>query len=117
MSPMRGPLEVAFQRVDLKLADPPGREQLERLLQDKSVYKQRLAGHLLAELAAGRALPASCSCPIQVVRFGEDLVMVALPGEPVIDYALRLRREFAGRRVWVPGFCNEIFAYVPTERV
>lgn len=117
MCSLGGPLKVAFQRVDVKFVDPPGKEQIEELLQNKNVYKQRLAKHLLAELAAGRALPTSYPYPIQVVRFGNDLVLVALAGETVVDYALRLRREFAGRRIWIGGFCNEIFAYVPNERI
>lgn len=114
---LSGPLAVGFERVDLKLVDPPGRDQLERLLQDKNVYQRRLAKQLLEELDAGRALPASYPCPVQVIRFGKDLLLVAMAGEVCVDYALRLRREFAGRRIWVASFSNEIFAYLPTERV
>ena len=119
-SPMQGldgALDVVSQTVELKLVDAPRKEELQRLLNDKNAYRQRLARHLLAELGAGRGLPSSCRCLIQVVRFGEDAMLVAIPGEPVIDYALRLRREFAGHRLWVAGYCNEIFAYVPSERV
>ena len=117
LRPLRGPLAVGFERVDLKLVDPPRKEQIEHLLQDKNKYQQRLAKHLLGELAAGRALRTSYPCPVQVLRFGNDLVMVALAGEVCVDYALRLRRELAGRPIWVASYCNEIFAYVPTERV
>jgi len=117
MRPLDRPLKPGFARIDLKLTDPPGKEQLEKLLQDKNKYQQRLAKHLLGELAAGRALPTSYPYLVQVLRFGDDLVMVGLAGEVCVDYALRLRREFAGRPVWVASFCNEIFAYVPSERV
>ncbi|MFA5189609.1 MAG: neutral/alkaline non-lysosomal ceramidase N-terminal domain-containing protein [Verrucomicrobiia bacterium] len=117
LRPLRGPLAVGFERVDLKFVAPPNKEQLEKLLQDKNKYQQRLAKHLLGELAAGRALPTSYPCPVQVLRFGNDLVMVALAGEVCVDYALRLRREFAGRPIMIASFCNEIFSYIPTERV
>lgn len=117
VQPLRGPLKAGFEQVDLKLVPPPGKEDLERLLQDKNVYQQRLARFLLGELAAGRPLPTSCACPVQVLRFGDDLLMVALGGEACVDYALRLRREFAGRRIWIASYCNDIFAYVPSERV
>ena len=73
LQPLRGPLKAGFEQVDLKLVDPPGKEALERLLQDKNVYQQRLAKFLLGELAAGRSLPTSCPCPVQVIRFGDDL--------------------------------------------
>jgi len=51
------------------------------------------------------------------VRFGDDLSLIALSGEVVVDYALRLRKGFEGQRVWIAGYCNEVFAYVPSERV
>ena len=38
-------------------------------------------------------------------------------GEVVVDYALRLTREFHGRRVWVAGYSNDVFGYVPSVRV
>ena len=117
VQPLRGPLKAGFEQVDLKLVPPPGKEDLERLLQDKNVYQQRLAKFLLGELAAGRPLPTSCACPVQVLRFGDDLLLVALGGEACVDYALRLRREFPGRRIWIASYCNDIFAYVPSERV
>ena len=34
--------------------------------------------------------------PIQAVQFGNDLTLVAICGEVVVDYALRLKRELAG---------------------
>lgn len=117
LQPVSGPLKAGFEDVRLKLAAPPGKEELERRLQDKNVYQQRLARFLLEELAAGRSLPTSCACPVQVLRFGDGLLMAALGGEACVDYALRLRREFAGRRIWIASYCNDVFAYVPSERV
>ena len=32
-------------------------------------------------------------------------------------YALRLRKELRSKRIWVAAYCNEVFAYVPSERV
>jgi hypothetical protein len=63
------------------------------------------------------SIPATVPCPIQVVRFGEDLSIVAIAGEVVIDYALRLKEEFAGERLWVAGYSNSVPAYIPSERV
>ncbi len=116
-APVRGPLGIRFEEVELKLADPPSKQRLQELAQDKNLYEQRRAKSLLGELAAGRSLPASCHCPVQVIRFGDDLVMAALGGEVCVDYALRLRREFAGKRIWIAGYSNNVFAYIPTERV
>ncbi|MBN2130913.1 MAG: hypothetical protein JW741_15535, partial [Sedimentisphaerales bacterium] len=54
---------------------------------------------------------------VQVARFGDDLTMIALAGEVVVDYSLRLKAELAGAPVWVMGYANDVFGYVPSERV
>jgi neutral ceramidase len=40
-----------------------------------------------------------------------------LAGETVVDYALRLKKEIAGNPLWVAGYCNDVFGYVPSLRV
>ena len=36
----------------------------------------------------------------------------------MIDYSLRLKRELKGAApVWVAGYTNDVFAYVPSRRV
>ena len=63
--------------------------------------------------------PPDYPLPVQVVELGGKLTLVALGGEPVVDYSLRLKREFAadGQSVWVAGYSNLVHAYVPTRRV
>ena len=53
------------------------------------------------------------------MQFGDALTLVALGGEPMADYALRIKRELAteGAAVWVAGYSNLVHAYVPTKRV
>jgi len=58
--------------------------------------------------------------PVQVVRFGNDLSMIALGNEVVIDYQLRLKRELTqpdGPAIWVAGYSNVYSGYIPSERV
>jgi hypothetical protein len=43
--------------------------------------------------------------------------MVFLPGEVVVDYALRLKRELDGRRLWINAYANDAPCYIPSERV
>ena len=48
------------------------------------------------------------------------MLFVALPGETVIDYSLRIKRENRkpnGPEVWVAGYSNDVFAYIPSLRV
>jgi len=56
--------------------------------------------------------------PVQVVKFGNDVTLVALGSETVVDYSLRLKRELAGgAAVWVAGYSNDYTGYVPSLRV
>ncbi len=55
---------------------------------------------------------------VQVVQFGESITLVALPSEVVVDYSLRLKKELAGKPlVWVAGYSNGYFGYIPSRRV
>ena len=40
-----------------------------------------------------------------------------MAGEPVVDYALRLEKEYGTDGLWVAGYCNDVFAYIPSLRV
>jgi hypothetical protein len=35
----------------------------------------------------------------------------------VVDYAYRLKREIKGGELWVAGYANDVFAYVPSVRI
>jgi hypothetical protein len=63
-------------------------------------------------------IPPPLPCAVHVVRLGSDLTLVAIAGEVVVDYALRLKRELAGSAaVWIAGYSNEVFGYLPSRRV
>ena len=62
-------------------------------------------------------LPVAQRDPVQVWRFGSDLALIGLGGEVVVDYAIRLAREYPKQRLWVSGYCNDVFGYVPSRRV
>ena len=58
--------------------------------------------------------------PVQVIRFGNDLVLIALGTEVVVDYSLRLKRELTtleGPAIWVAGYSNVYDGYIPSQRV
>jgi hypothetical protein len=72
---------------------------------------------LLERLEVEGQLRPSYDFPLQVIRFGNSLTIVAFAGETVVDYALRAKRELNIGPVWVAGYCNDVFAYIPSERV
>jgi len=56
--------------------------------------------------------------PVQVLKLGTDLTLVALGSETVVDYSLRLKRELAGPApVWVAGYSNDYCGYIPSLRI
>ncbi len=40
-----------------------------------------------------------------------------MAGEVVVDYSLRLKKELGREKVWVAGYSNDVFAYIPSLRV
>jgi hypothetical protein len=114
--PLRGPLSVAYGEVELEFAPIPARDELERLQSGGNASEKRRATRLLAQLEKPGGVDLRYSYPIQVVHFGRDLTLVALAGETVVDYALRLKRTLPGP-IWVAGYSNDVFGYVPSRRV
>jgi hypothetical protein len=116
-APVAGPLRLAGGVVDLPFAPPPGRLELERRLRDEDVHVRRHARLMLEVLAAKGRLPAAQPAPVHVWRFGTSLTLVGIGGEVVVDYALRLKRDYPGQRLWAAGYSDDVFGYLPSERV
>src|SRR5262249_20737107 len=55
----------------------------------------------LAKLDRGEKLQKTLPYSVQTWAFGDSLAMVFLPGEVVVDYSLRLKRELDPARLWV----------------
>ena len=52
-----------------------------------------------------------------MIRVGKQITLVALGGEVVVDFSLRLKKELAGPMVWTAGYSNDVMAYIPSRRV
>jgi hypothetical protein len=114
---IRGPLRGAFDRTALDY-EPLSREELATYQAPEHTppVLQR-AQALMQKLAAGER-PAPQQCPVQVIQFGRDLTLVAIGGEVVVDYSLRLKQELKGpAAVWVAGYSNDVFGYLGNKRV
>ena len=40
-----------------------------------------------------------------------------MAGEVVVDYDLRLKKELGADNLWVAGYSNDVFAYIPSLRI
>jgi hypothetical protein len=114
-TPVTGPLRAAFGTASLAYAPAPEPETWKAKLTGENVYEQRHARLMLDTLARGETLPAAEPAPVHVVRLG-SLTFVTLSGEVVVDYALAIKRTY-GDRVWVAGYTDTVFGYVPSRRV
>jgi len=114
-------LNTDYREIEAPLSTLPTREELQSQQQppDGEVvsYQQRWAKHLLQRIATEGALKPYYSFPVAVWTIGDEIDFVALGGEVVVDYALRLKRERRGRRTWVSAYANDVMAYIPSLRV
>ncbi len=117
LTELQGPVRVAFKEVSLALSTPPTRAEVEKQLQDSNVYIQRRAKLLLKTLDEKGALPTTYPYPVQVWQFADGMQMIALGGEVVVDYSLRLKHELGRERTWVIAYANDVCAYMPSLRV
>ena len=117
--PVQGHLSSALAEVPIPFAPPPSREALQKRLSDERDYVRKHAQYLLAQLQRDAKLATHHLLPLQVIRMGSSLTLAALGGEPVADYAIRLRDELAGedQDIWIVGYSNDITAYLPSLRV
>jgi len=115
---VHGPLTAEFAEVPLAYGPVPTREEFEQRLQSRDKYTVSHAQRMLDHLKNEGKLPTDYPYPVQVVHFGDDLVLAALGGEVVVDYSLRLKRELAGRAaVWIAGYSHDVMGYIPSRRV
>jgi len=116
LTPVRGALECRTKQIEIPFDPPPTRAEFEaRAKQTDHVgYHARWT---LAKLDRGEVLPTKLPYLVQAWNFGNDLAMVFLPGEVVVDYSLRLKKEFDTTRFWVNAYANDVPCYIPSERI
>jgi hypothetical protein len=116
MKPLEGPLRAALLMTDLRFA-PHTREMFEQRLKDTNPHRVRHARLMLKAYDEQRPI-RTAPYPVQAIRFGRSLTLLALGGEVVIDYQLRLQKEYGSREpLIVAGYANDVAFYVPSLRV
>jgi len=115
--PLTGTVESAYDEVLLDFEPLPDRETLEREAMDSSAAARK-AKYLLACLDRGEELQNTLAAPLQTFRIGRELLFIGLPGEPVVEWALKFKSEFNHyNNVWVAGYTNHEFGYLPTWKI
>ncbi|MEZ5400663.1 MAG: neutral/alkaline non-lysosomal ceramidase N-terminal domain-containing protein [Bryobacteraceae bacterium] len=114
MAPVREPVKSAYQTIELAFA-PHTRDQFEAEAKDENRYKASRAREMLAAYDSGHP-KRSTPYPVQVIRFGRTVTLVALGGEVVVDYARRFKDTFQDKLV-VAGYSNDVMCYIPSVRI
>ncbi len=117
LKPVTGRLMTAFDTVPLEFQPLPTKSEWKTRLEESDPYRRKHAEFFLDLLEEKGSIPVEYPYPIQLWGFGEDLLLVGLAGEVVVDYGIRLRREFPERKLWVAGYSNDVFAYIPSARI
>jgi hypothetical protein len=115
LQPIAGPLATRLAKPAFPLQQLD-RKGIDDYLKAPS-FQARQAKHMLEVLDGGGALLKSYDAPVAVWQIGDGLTLVALPGEPVAEYVPLLRTALGHEKLWVAGFNNDCFGYLPTARV
>jgi len=118
LTPVRGPLSLQFDHVDIPLADAPSRAEIQKMTEKGSPsWRSWMATRMLEVLDKGQKLPAHYRAPIALWQFGGDLTLVALSGEVVVDYAYLIEKAIGPLGLWLTAYNNDVFGYLPSARV
>lgn len=115
LHPVRPPIRTEYTTVDLVFRSfDLGSFQKDILSSERVV--QRRAKLMLEAYNKGWDV-SRFHYPLQVVRFNNDLTILALSGEVVVDYSLKMKKEYSNENLFVAGYCNGVMCYIPSRRV
>jgi prolyl-tRNA editing enzyme YbaK/EbsC (Cys-tRNA(Pro) deacylase) len=117
LKPIHPRLRTVFDIAQLEFKAPPSKEEFTKRLGEDNPYRRKHAQHYLDLLTKTGKIPDEYPFSIQIWNLGKDVLLVALAGEVVVDYGIRLKRELPEYDLWVAGYSNDVFAYIPSVRI
>lgn len=115
MLPVRSPIRTDYTEIELEFSPfDPVKYQDEILGDDR--FRQQRARLLLEAYDKGWNV-TRLNYPVQVVRFSNDLTILALSGEVVVDYSLETKKKYPDENLFVAGYCTEVQCYIPSRRI
>ncbi len=120
MTSLTGPLRTAYTETTIHFAGPTDRASYEKMMTDPDRGRQGHARRMLEHINKGR--PVLAEYPhysVQAFALGDQLTLVALSGEVVVDFAIRLQKELGGEKtpLWVAAYANDVIGYIPSVSV
>jgi hypothetical protein len=117
LTPLKARLDCAEKAFLIPFDTPVARDEWRLRAASTNRWVAYHARKNLARLNRGDVLPTALPYVVQEWNFGKELGMVFLAGEVVVDYSLRLKREFDASRLWVTAYANDVPCYIPSRRV
>jgi hypothetical protein len=117
LQPLSGKLECRVKPIALRFDKLPAREEWTSRAASPNHWIAYHAKQNLARLDRGEKLPTELPYLVQTWNFGDQLALVFLPGEVVVDYAVRLKQEYDPARLWVNAYANDVPCYIPSSRI
>ena len=114
--PLRGALRTELRTVDAPLQKLT-RAEIEAMHQGAPSYRRFFTEAALGILGRGEKLRETYPVPVALWRIGSDLTLVAYGGETLVDYARNAERILGPLNLWVAGYSNDLFGYLPPARV
>jgi hypothetical protein len=117
---LTGPLRTAYAETTVRFGGPTDRASYEKRLKDPNQGRRKHAQRMVEAIDHGP--PIQSEYPhysVHAIALGDQLTIVALSGEVVVDYAIRLQKQLGGegRTLWVAAYANDVLGYIPSVRV
>jgi neutral ceramidase len=112
LRPLTAPIRAAYVTTTLPFADQPRAAYEAELANPKSSPAIRRRAQRMLD----QPIPDT-PYPVQAIRFGKSLTLLALGGEVVVDYALRAKNDYPGEPLIVAAYSNSVMCYIPSERM
>jgi hypothetical protein len=115
-----GSLRTAFLETTIRFGGPTDRDSYETRLKEPGTGRKNHARRMIEAIDRGK--PILTEYPhysVQAIALGDQLTVLALSGEVVVDYAIRLQEELGGKgkTLWVAAYANDVIGYIPSVRV
>ena len=115
-TPLKGAIDCRSKGIQLPFQKHFTRAEWEERAKQSGIVGYH-AKKNIARLDRGEELPTTLPYRVHTWNFGDDLAMVFLAGEVVVDYSLRLKKEFDAARLWISAYANDVPCYIPSPRI
>ena len=117
LTPIQGRLSTLYREIAVPLEPILTRQAAQALTEGKSSYQKAVGKKALELIDAGKPPPQAYTLPLALWQFGNDLTLVGISGEAVVDYVKLTENAIGPLRLWVAGYCNDVFGYLPSARI